>query len=82
MGGLLMDSTGRFSSPQEYVDDQFTCSSEHQQGRVLRSAVVGQTYQAAVALIPADQIEIVGLVRLLQYEGRPFDRQVGLQGLG
>lgn len=68
MGWLFMESTGRFTDPKEYLDDQFTFRSERQEARVLRSAVVGQTYYAAVELVRADQAEVVALVCLLQYD--------------
>ncbi|NNM77994.1 hypothetical protein HJG53_13890 [Sphingomonas sp. ID1715] len=67
MGWLFMESTGRFDSPQHYLDDQFTFRSERQQARVLRSEVVGQTYYAAVELTRAESVEVIGLVCLLDF---------------
>jgi hypothetical protein len=47
MGWLSMQSMGRFTTPKQYLDNQFTYTQEHHSLAVLKSSMVGSVYYAA-----------------------------------
>ncbi|PPD40419.1 MAG: hypothetical protein CTY15_14830 [Methylocystis sp.] len=48
MGWLYMQSLGGHAGPRDYLDAQFTFENAEGRSRVLRSALLGDTYYAAV----------------------------------
>lgn len=75
MGWLYMQSLGAHSGPRQYLDDQFTYTTETVRSTVLRSALVRmRTYYAAVEHVRADRPrEVFAIVCLVRYN--PRDRE-------
>ena len=79
MGWLFMSSMGRFASPKDYLEDQFTYATETKTSRVLRSALVGMsTWYAACERIEkiTGGREVFAIVCLVKYNPRSKDGHV------
>ena len=72
MGWLFMRSIAPHHMPREYLNAQFTHTSETMTRTVLRSALVKmRTYYAALeSLRPVQRREVVGIVGLIKYSKR------------
>ncbi len=71
MGWLYMQSLGGHSGPRDYLDAQFTFENAEGRSRVLRSALLGDAYYAAVEQQRSDGARAVfALVCLTYYNPR------------
>ena len=76
MGWLYMRSLKNHSTPQGYLDDQFTHDESGRTSKVLRSTIVAdKVYYAAVELHRTEtgEREIWALVCLIEYNPRAAD---------
>ena len=79
MGWLFMSNMGRFASPKDYLEDQFTYATETKTSRVLRSALVGMsTWYGACEQIDktTGAREVFAIVCLVSYNPRRKDGHV------
>lgn len=68
MGWLYMQSLRGHASPAHYLDDQFTYQCEGLHSRVLKSALVGRVYYAAVEHLEASGArEVFAAVCLIDF---------------
>jgi hypothetical protein len=75
MGWLYMQSLGGHSGPPDYLDAQFTFENAEGRSRVLRSALLGDAYYAAVEQQRSDGARAVfALVCLTYYNPRDPER--------
>ena len=79
MGWLFMNSMGRFASPKDYLEDQFTYPTDIRTSRILRSALVGMsTWYGACEQIDktTGAREVFVIVCLVKYNPRSTDGHV------
>ncbi|MBV1702883.1 MAG: hypothetical protein KGQ46_13800 [Hyphomicrobiales bacterium] len=75
MGWLTMTTLGRHATMPDYLDDQFTYERPDHRCKVLRSAMVGRTYYAAVEFIKIEPNELLVIALICQTSYHPRDRE-------